>query len=308
MLTRIFATSKSSNFLWVSGYLLSLYALKIFIQLPNTYTLWNGIVDFTFAIFLIFSVLLVDFIVRKNDLTKKNSFVILFYACFLGLMPFPELTPNYFLAHLLILLGFRRIISLQSKRAIKKKIFDASFWFTLASFLYVWNIGFILIVFLAVLLFASRDYRNWIIPFMGVLCCLLFLLVGNLVVRDSLPNFAAWIQAPRFNFKELLEPKLFAPAITLTLFTILGSSLYLISKSKLVFRARRVPLVLFYSLVIAYLIGLIGNKENLAPWVVLVFPLAAICGFVAQKHKKKYIVEVLLWTLVLLPWLTTFVL
>ncbi len=307
MLTRIFATSKSSNFLWVSGYLLSLYILKLFRTFPKPYTLWDGIIDATFAILLIFSVLLVDFIVRKNDLSKKNSYVILLYTCILGLLPLNELVPKLFLGHLFILLAYRRIISLASGKSIKKKIFDASIWISLASILYVWNHGIFLIVFLGVLFFSSQDYRNWLVPFFGAATCILFLVVGTLVFTDHFPDFIGWWEWPDLDFTPYLNPNLLLPIATIGLLSIGSGIYYLLVKQKLVFKTRRVPILMFYTLVVALAVALTGTKLTLAAWVVTSFPLAVIATFSAEQHQQKIITEIVLWALVLLPWINEFV-
>lgn len=307
MLTRIFATSKPSNFLWVSGYLLSLYVGRVVTSGLTGYTLTQGLMDALFAILLIFSVLLVDFIVRKNDLSKKNSFVIFCYACFLGLMPIQEMVPKLFIAHLLILLALRRLISLPSNREIKKKIFDASLWIALASLLYVWSHGFLVLVFVGVLFFASSDYRNWLVPFFGIATCAVFTVVIGLLVDNQLPNVAQWWQWPDLDYLPMLAPEYYLPAGVILLLSLGFGLTYFSIKRKLVFKTRRVPMFVLACLWVALALALTGTKQTLATWVFVAFPLAIVVSFILEQHQKKYIVELLLWVLLLLPWIGIFV-
>ena len=66
-----------------------------------------------------------------------------------------------------ILLALRRLISLQSPRAPKEKIFDASLWVFVACLFHFWSILYIVLVFIAILFHVARDYRNWFLPFIA---------------------------------------------------------------------------------------------------------------------------------------------
>lgn len=71
---------------------------------------------------------------------------------------------------------------MQSLITPKEKIFDASIWIFTASIFHFWSILFIILVFVSIIFHVSRDYRNWVIPFIaffavlviGVLVALIF--------------------------------------------------------------------------------------------------------------------------------------
>ena len=104
-----------------------------------------------------------NFIVKKNGLTKDSSYTILFY--FLFLLFFPKIfnNVNLLLANFFILLSMRRLISLQTLKAPKEKIFDAALWIFVASLFHFWCILFIIVVYVSIIFHVSRDYRNWLI-------------------------------------------------------------------------------------------------------------------------------------------------
>jgi hypothetical protein len=54
-------------------------------------------------------------------------------------------------------------------KASKEKIFDASLWIILASLFHFWSILFLILVFISIILLVSRDYTNWVLPFIALL-------------------------------------------------------------------------------------------------------------------------------------------
>jgi hypothetical protein len=116
---------------------------------------------------LIASVFITDFITKRNGLSKDSSYTILFYFLFVLFFPSILNNTNLVLANFFVLLAIRRLISMQSLKASKEKIFDASLWIFIASLFHFWCIIFILLVFISIILHASRDYRNWILPFIA---------------------------------------------------------------------------------------------------------------------------------------------
>jgi hypothetical protein len=117
---------------------------------------------------LLGSVLLANFIVKKNGLSKDSGYTILFY--FLFLLFFPSIFDHtkLILANFFILLALRRLLSLQSLKASKEKIFDASLWIFIASLFHFWSILYLVLVFISILFHVSRDYRNWVLPFIAL--------------------------------------------------------------------------------------------------------------------------------------------
>lgn len=118
-------------------------------------------------ILLLTSFFLVNFIVKKNGLTKNSSYTILFFLLFLLLFPVVFSNTNLLFANFFLLLAMRRLISLQTLKAPKEKIFDASMWIFIASLFHFWCILFIVLVYISIIFHVSRDYRNWLLPFVA---------------------------------------------------------------------------------------------------------------------------------------------
>ncbi|WP_242499372.1 DUF6427 family protein [Flavobacterium sp. 140616W15] len=136
------------------------------------------------------SMLITNFVVKKNGLSKDNGYTIFFYLLLTLFFPSAFNNPNILLANFFVLLALRRLLSLQSLKASKEKIFDASLWILLASLFQFWSILFMVLVFISIIFHVAGDYRNWILPFIALFAiATLFLLVALLFNIDVLAFF-----------------------------------------------------------------------------------------------------------------------
>jgi hypothetical protein len=115
------------------------------------------------------SIFLTSFIGKRNGLTKDSGYTAIIFLLLLLFFPTILNNLNILLANFFILLALRRLISLQSMKASKEKIFDASLWIILASLFHFWCILFLILVFISIIFHVSRDYTNWVLPFIALL-------------------------------------------------------------------------------------------------------------------------------------------
>lgn len=164
-----------------------LYQFQTVSTALNTYEIGKKVL---ILVILFASLFLSNFIVKKNGLTKDNSYILLFY--FLLLCFFPSIWSNFNLvvSSFFILLSMRRLVSLQTLKAPKEKIFDASLWIFVASFFHFWAILFILLVYISIIFHVSRDYRNWLIPFIGLFfTTIVFVFYSLLFDKTAINNY-----------------------------------------------------------------------------------------------------------------------
>ncbi|MEN9655137.1 MAG: hypothetical protein RL311_45 [Bacteroidota bacterium] len=161
------------------------YALIVFLvlffffiyQIQDTSWISSGVLllkkGLTFLVVLA-SIFLTSFIGKRNGLTKDSSYTAIIFL--LLLLFFPSILNNFniLLANFFILLALRRLISLQSMKASKEKIFDASLWIILASLFHFWCILFLILAFISIIFHVSRDYTNWVLPFIAFFTVAIF--------------------------------------------------------------------------------------------------------------------------------------
>lgn len=167
MITSIFSKSRPANYIIITTLLVVCYFLYLQ-NFPESLQTLEGIgAKLALLLVLVGSLFIINFVTKKNSLSKDNSFAFLFFFSFLILFPTTLGNTDLILSNFFILLALRRLISLQSLLTPKEKIFDASLWIFVASIFHFWSILFILIVFVSILFHVSRDYRNWVLPFIA---------------------------------------------------------------------------------------------------------------------------------------------
>ena len=180
MITSVFKKSTPLNFSLV------VFLILVFFLIFQTQDLaWTESVVLIFEkagllSILLASVFITNFISKKNGLSKDSSYTILFYLLFLLFFPSILDNTNLILSNFFVLLALRRLISLHSLKASKEKIFDASLWIFIASLFHFWCILYIVLVFISIIFHVSRDYRNWILPFIA------FIAVGVIFALSSI--------------------------------------------------------------------------------------------------------------------------
>ena len=71
----------------------------------------------------------------------------------------------------------------------KEKLFDASFWIFIAALFHFWSIVYILLVFVSIILHVSRDYKNWLIPFIALFSVSVLFFAVNLFLDNELTEY-----------------------------------------------------------------------------------------------------------------------
>lgn len=185
MITSVFKKSTPINYS-----LLILLVLCFFFLYQFQDTIWtNSLLEIAKKAGLLFviigSFILVNFISKKNGLTKDSAYPMFFFLLFL--LVFPDLWNNYnlILANFFVLLAMRRLVSLQTLKAPKEKIFDASLWIFLATFFNFWCILFLFVVYISIIFHVSRDYRNWLIPFVALFVTSILFAAYNLLMDST---------------------------------------------------------------------------------------------------------------------------
>ncbi|MBB4800826.1 hypothetical protein HNP37_000865 [Flavobacterium nitrogenifigens] len=213
--------------------------------------------------FILASFFMINFIVKKNGLSKDNGYAILFYLLFLLFFPTIFNNANVVYANFFILLALRRLVSLQSLKASKEKIFDAAFWIFVASLFQFWSILFLILVYISIIFHVSRDYRNWVLPFIAFFAVAILFYMTSLIFNIDVVAFfneRAVLDFKIDYFKNNYENAALSIYTAITLFFVTSMLMTLSNRPQIVHSSYKKIVAYFFIAVLVFLIS--PNKSN----------------------------------------------
>lgn len=301
MISSFFSRSKPIHFVVVSLYLLLVFTLVKFYNLPENIGVQWVLEQLGLFVVALGSLFVFDFFVGKNNLTQKNGYRILIYALFVGLFPEVFLDGKLLIANFFVLLAMRRIISLGSQKDMKKKLFDAALWISLASLLFFWTSIFFSLIFVALFLYSVESVKNWIIPFVGVFCVAIIGLSVMIVADINIQEYFMGFTETSFDFSDLNTKRLII-STTLFLTYSVWTSIYYLTNIKTKIRSHRPTYVLIaISALIALSLMIIAPEKDGSEFIFAFAPLAIIVSNYLETIPEKWFKETLILGLVLVP-------
>lgn len=287
MITNIFSRSNPMNFVVISILLFIAYGLTVlrgyqgdlsFKQTPELLAVFP---------ILLFIAFMVDFISKKNNLNKNNTYSILLFVLFLCLIPDSFTDFKIALSSLFVLFALRKLLALQSLVVPKQKIFDASFWITAAAILQWEAIFFLLLVFVAIIIHVSTDFKNWIIPFVGVFVVVVLFVFYALVFDVGLISEIQSKMQLGFDYQNILSV---STSFSLGAFVIIALSLVLFQlvtiRAYLAIIQNTIKLLLICFL-LAFLIFMFSGENKNSLLLYSIAPLSMIgANFISNLNKN----------------------
>lgn len=244
------------------------------------------------------SLFVLDFFVSKNNLTKRNSYKILMFGLFVAVLPETLGNSKLLIANLLILLALRRIISLRSGKEIKKKLFDAAFWISLATLLFFWASLFYILIFLALFLHSIIDIKNWIIPFTGILCVAIITASYMIVTGIDFEPYLHGFFDVSLDFTSLNSKRIIIAATLLLSYGVWASFYFMRSIKQQLKSYRPSFVIVIMSSLIAVIIIVISPYKDGSEFIFLLAPLAIIVSNYLEIIPEKWFKEALIIVLI----------
>ncbi|RKS55416.1 hypothetical protein BC962_0378 [Gillisia mitskevichiae] len=301
MLTSFFSKSKPGILLTVILFMAVFFIsanLKPIFQEFEMYTLFTKLGVF---ISFLLSAMVLDFIAKKNELTKRSGFKILIFAvCSVSFLAILQ-DNQIIVANLCVLLALRRVISLKSRKDIALKIFDATFWICIASLFYFWSILFIFIVYFGILFHAINYFKNWLIPLVAVFVVFILVTTFHLIFHDDFYTWAAWFQNSSFKFENYQNLSVLIPISIILALSFWTLSHYFKLYNKSGIRSRPTYLLVFITLLISVMVAILSPVKNGSELLFFFVPFSIIASNYFDSKKEKGFKEVLLIVLILMP-------
>ncbi|MUU79050.1 DUF6427 family protein [Winogradskyella endarachnes] len=299
MITSVFSKSKPINFIIVTVYVTLLFLITRYSFIfSDLNTAISALFKWVITLLLVF---LLDFIVSKNSLTQQNSYAIMTFGLLLGIFPEAMAHLDLLLSNLFVFFALRRLISLHTKLNIKKKLFDAAFWITIASFFFFWSSLFFALVIVALIYYSQNDFKNIIIPFIGTCTAIILLLIFNVLVHD------AYFRSTDFERYASLDYTVYnskTGIIKLTLlFTYLVWTLIYYFKSIPDKNKKLKPsyFIIAWACTIAVLVAIIAPIKNGSEYLFLFAPFSIVMANYLEVISERWFKEVFIALLILAP-------
>ncbi len=254
----------------------------------------------SFFVFIALLLLIVNFIVKKNKLTKDNSYALLLMVFLFGTFPDAMFSSNIVFANFALMLGFRKIYSLRSGIDTKLKLFDACFWIGIATLFYSWSIFFVLLVYVGMIIHQKMTIKNLFIPIVGYLTPMLIYFTYCLYFESTTFFYNKFSYEINLNFSSYTLLKLLIPVIFLS--TVLLWSLVKITP-KVVSVRNNFKFswdVLINHLLISVTIVVLAPTKNGSELFFVIFPSAVMVANLMHHIKSKIIRNMILYAFLLI--------
>ena len=301
MISSIFEKTKPINFIIVLVFLFLFYWSVQFYLLDYTFTDIEIVPSIVVLTILLFSVFVVDFVVKRNKLTGTNSFAILFFTMLFVVFPETLGDSNAVFTSFFLLLAMRRLLSIKSLKNIKLKIFDSGLWICISSIFYEWSILYLLLVVAAIYIYDPKNIRNWLV-LLSVAFCFFMILYGVLVLLDE-ASFMKNHYDFAINYDAIFPIKWWS-SLKLSLYALLNMVLAFSTFIHLG-KAGMGKVIIMRLIALSFLIGLVVNflvtSENTSAIMITFFPSVIFIVNYLESIKKPKFLEVLLIASILVP-------
>ena len=301
MLTSFFASSKPVHSIVVILYMITAFVIGNMEMILTGFTLQKIGIFLGSLLMYILAIVLFNFIVRKNELTGGSAYKLLLFATFTAAIPMVFVYPRILCAGVFVLLAIRRLMSLRSGLAIERKLYDASFWLTVATFCYFWSAIFFIPLFLGIFLYARTSWRYWLVPILGILTILLFMSCYVLYIESDQSYILDYVDEISFDFSRYGKLEVLIPLSFLSTVFLWGVWKYVAIMNAMAF-SQRASYMLTISLALAALvIVLFSPDKSGAEWYFFIPALTIIASNYIEQSEGLVFKEFLLCIAVILP-------
>ena len=297
MIASVFSKTRPFNYLVIGILSLVFFVLKT-ISTASADATWVYYAE-ELGLFLLVlgSVFLTNFIALKNGLTKGNNYALLLFFVFLLFFSSMFQNKNIIISNFLLLLALRRLISLKSLLSTKEKIFDASFWILLAALFHFWSIFYIVLVFIAIILHVSKDYRNWIIPFIALLAVTILFFLANSLLDNSLMSTLlskTYISFDFYYFDNVYQRIALAVFTSISLFAFV---LHIFDIPNKALNMQSSHKTILFSFILGVGIYVLSANKNNGSLAFCFAPLAIIGANFIEKIENNWVKEIVVYSL-----------
>jgi len=300
MIANFFSKTKPATIFSIAALLFVYYFTATFLLHFEELSIQFLIKRIGFFILLGVFLMIVNFIVKKNKLTKDNLYALLLIVFLLGTYPEAMFSYRIVLTNMVLIFGFRKIYSLKSGLDTKLKLFDACFWIGIATLLYSWSIFYLLLVYVGMIIHQKLTVKNLFIPIVGFVAPILIYFTYCLYFEDAAYFYNKFNYEINLDFSSYRLLNLLIPVIFLSM-VLLWSLLKVTPKVLSVRNNFKFSWdVLINHLLISAVIVLLAPTKNGSELFFLILPSAVIISNLVHLTKSKIFRNLILYGFLLI--------
>ncbi len=310
MLTSFFGKSNPINYLILGVFIIVGYLYVEITEMASAISLSSFLLHMFFVLLSVLGMLLLDFIIRKNQLTKNNTYAILFFTCFMMMLPVIFFQYKIIFANAFLLLALRRVMSLRSDRNSTKKILDASLWITIAALFYFWSLLFFIPLWIAILQKPNSNYKQMLVPFIGFFTIVILYTTYQLLITDSFSWLFNWKESISFDFSVYNSVSILIPATIIFALYVWTGVYRVIKIPGMALKDKPNLILLLYVSIVTLFIALAAPEKTGAELLFILAPVSIISANYIESYKMEnretdksefLFKEIMLWMVVILP-------
>lgn len=301
MISSIFGKTKPVNFIILLVFLFLFYWTVQFYLFDLPFTNIKFVPSLVVLTTLLFSVFAIDFVVKRNKLTRNNSYAILYFTLLFVVFPETLGDGKAIFTSFFLLLAMRRLLSIKSLKNIKLKIFDAALWICISSVFYEWAILYLLLVFAAIYIYDPKNIRNWMVIFSTGFCFFMILYAILILLDDTsflMEHYDFYVEL------EAIYPLRLGTSIKISVYAVLNIVLAFWTFIRLN-KGGMGKVVVMRLIALCFIVGLIVNllvtSENANAIMITFFPSVVFIVNYLDSIKKPKFLEFILASSILVP-------
>lgn len=301
MLTSFFSKTKPANTVVVLLYMTIGFLGVHLVAFKEGYGITDLLRIVGLWLLYVFTMFILNFVVQKNELTKRTSYRIILFAAFTLAFPEALLQPKLIISGLFIILALRRILSLRSGRHMERKLFNAGLWIGLATLVFFWSHLFIIVLLGALIFYGRTSFRYWIIPWLAVISIAVLTTCYFLYLNQSIVEELNLIEKFSFDFTAYSNLNILIPIAFLCSLFLWAIWSFVKEYSHAVIAQKPLYILIIILTMVSLAVVVFAANKTGAEWYFVAIPLAIVVTSFFENAASKWIPEVVLWLIVLLP-------
>ncbi len=306
MIADFFNKTKPINFLILNMLSIIVYFIAVYINFSDeNYS--SSFLSISFYLFFFLIILFIhNFITRKNKLTGNNTYALLIFILLFAL--FPKLFENYkiLISNFFLLFAVRRIYSLQTLFETKSKLFDSAFWIGLATLFYSWSFTYLILIYVAIIVFRKLKWNHFIIPIIGFFTPIYLYYVYLLITNNQQLFHEIWSLKISVQFENYNHLYLLLPIAIILVFIIWSVYPTLKHSLKAKKNTKATYTLLLTHLTLAIVLAIISPVKDGSEFLFMFFPFSILFAKYLQIVKDYWFKEAILIMFFLLSIIVTF--